>query len=261
MSLTTSPPARVAWIETCSDIINLQEESVATREGGVDRNNKKPAAGNATKNVATREGGVDRNSRVRGRGNGASYVATREGGVDRNVRMVLNEHFAKESPPARVAWIETNGKTGTVREFADVATREGGVDRNTSIDWSCDFWYVATREGGVDRNDIAEGEYKDFFRSPPARVAWIETQKMCPCRFRHRSPPARVAWIETDLKSYIKKSPPSPPARVAWIETSTWISMVWEESVATREGGVDRNRTMLDSFLALSSRHPRGWRG
>ena len=57
----------------------------------------------------------------------------------------------KESPPARVAWIETqisNGRPAPLR----VATREGGVDRN----WRClnknELPPVATREGGVDRN-------------------------------------------------------------------------------------------------------------
>ena len=57
--------------------------SVATREGGVDRNiislleiEVKP--------VATREGGVDRNAQYRPRAVNSSCVATREGGVDRN---------------------------------------------------------------------------------------------------------------------------------------------------------------------------------
>ena len=33
---------------------------------------------------------------------------------------------------------------------------------------------VAPHAGSVDRNDVAEGEYKDFFRSLPTRGAWIE---------------------------------------------------------------------------------------
>ena len=35
---------------------------------------------------------------------------------------------------------------------------------------------VATREGGVDRNLPADDRGQRHRRSPPARVAWIETQ-------------------------------------------------------------------------------------
>ena len=83
--------------------------TVATREGGVDRN-----AGwggvMADAHVATREGGVDRNQhRVTVPHPGLS-VATREGGVDRNVALLYTAPFQPESPPARVAWIETRGR-------------------------------------------------------------------------------------------------------------------------------------------------------
>ena len=37
-SLYTSPPARVAWIETVKNFANINRIRVATREGGVDRN-------------------------------------------------------------------------------------------------------------------------------------------------------------------------------------------------------------------------------
>ena len=57
-----------------------------------------------------------------------------------------------ESPPARVAWIETFLKT-----------------------YQKLLWLVATREGGVDRNDKWEASYTGSDTSPPARVAWIET--------------------------------------------------------------------------------------
>ena len=56
--------------------------------------------------VATREGGVDRNYYPIF----AEYlpvVATREGGVDRNTSEKLYSDDGVESPPARVAWIET----------------------------------------------------------------------------------------------------------------------------------------------------------
>ena len=80
-----SPPARVAWIETPPPRSSARPPSVATREGGVDRNF---------------EGGAE--------GGGLLDVATREGGVDRNKANDNNRYTArKASPPARVAWIET----------------------------------------------------------------------------------------------------------------------------------------------------------
>ena len=56
-----SPPARVAWIETViiSGIYCIA--TVATREGGVDRNAVVPVMPISVCTVATREGGVDRN--------------------------------------------------------------------------------------------------------------------------------------------------------------------------------------------------------
>ena len=56
-------------------------------------------------------------------------VATREGGVDRNTFPGSSTPKKSTSPPARVAWIETQlipGRGGS----RYVATREGGVDRN-----------------------------------------------------------------------------------------------------------------------------------
>ena len=50
------------------------------------------------------------------------------------------------------------------------------MDRNININHpAMRPFYVATREGGVDRN--FGGTYRDAkdIRSPPARVAWIET--------------------------------------------------------------------------------------
>ena len=57
-----------------------------------------------------------------------------------------------ESPPARVAWIETL------------------IRSNSRINRA-----VATREGGVDRNFIVTLANRATAKSPPARVAWIET--------------------------------------------------------------------------------------
>ena len=55
--------------------------------------------------VATREGGVDRNIKFMQYMKGKD-VATREGGVDRNIGHSDQADDGREqSPPARVAWI------------------------------------------------------------------------------------------------------------------------------------------------------------
>ena len=128
-AVTTSPPARVAWIEifSCKDLVWVK--CVATREGGVDRNTACDPARQYVRVVATREGGVDRNQFVGGHGADVRpspparvawiemtgllakalwpTVATREGGVDRNVTRAEFDALRARSPPARVAWIET----------------------------------------------------------------------------------------------------------------------------------------------------------
>ena len=80
--------------------------TVATREGGVDRNStpcmlpeQRPASPPAR--VAWIETSIRRwRWRLRD-------VATREGGVDRNNLLMAMEDEDEQSPPARVAWIET----------------------------------------------------------------------------------------------------------------------------------------------------------
>ena len=76
-----------------------------------------------------------------------------------------------------------------------------------------------------------------------------------------RSPPARVAWIETKRTTKEKDQSGSPPARVAWIETLSVQKSKGHGSVATREGGVDRNSAFVALRMMISCRHPRGWRG
>ena len=56
--------------------------------------------------VATREGGVDRNEAYAVTETSRRAVATREGGVDRNAVSVYAALDRQASPPARVAWIE-----------------------------------------------------------------------------------------------------------------------------------------------------------
>ena len=69
-----------------------------------------------------------------------------------------------------------------------------------------------------------------------------------------KSPPARVAWIETFSSNSLNgKRLLSPPARVAWIETFVQSAHLPLPLVATREGGVDRN---LNNQMAMK-RHRR----
>ena len=83
------------------------------------------------KSVATREGGVDRNTSLSSRHH-SNKVATREGGVDRNRTCEGGKPPFNPSPPARVAWIETLCCQSLIRK-RKVATREGGVDRNVLL--------------------------------------------------------------------------------------------------------------------------------
>ena len=54
------------------------------------------------------------------------------------------------------------------------------------------------------------------------------------------SPPARVVWIEIiAAASSMILFLLSPPARVVWIEITQTGLVAREETVATREGGVD----------------------
>ena len=102
-------------------------------------------------------------------------VATREGGVDRNLYYSRVMRACQQSPPARVAWIETIYAKDSC-PLLNVATREGGVDRNIWHHYTViKHFVVATREGGVDRNLHAGDVHRPGRLSPPARVAWIET--------------------------------------------------------------------------------------
>ena len=107
--------------------------------------------------------------------------------MDRNICWAVIHETGYESPPARVAWIETLGK-GDIGDIPGVATREGGVDRNAGPFFPrARNLAVATREGGVDRNIIGGTMKSKDNRSPPARVAWIETCRyvfLCQGNFR-----------------------------------------------------------------------------
>ena len=56
------------------------------------------------------------------------------------------------------------------------------------------------------------------------------------------SPPARGAWIATCGPARTSGSHTSPPARGAWIATWASLCALPGSWVASREGGVDRNR-------------------
>ena len=66
-----------------------------------------------------------------------------------------------------------------------------------------------------------------------------------------RSPPARVAWIETGRLTRTNRCGQSPPARVAWIETGCAARQCTAHHVATREGGVDRNAKVDDTLSGV----------
>ena len=188
-----SPPARVAWIETFG--------TVSMDVGGM--------------SVATREGGVDRNIRQQRTAIASSRVATREGGVDRNVTSEYNYAFHL------------------------VATREGGVDRNTLWDEQTVRRLVATHEGGVDRNHPCPHSERRARRSPPARVAWIETRCQF-CAQCWQNVATREGGVDRNCL----------PQRLRCLAL-----------VATREGGVDRNAVFAVCVPHQIRRHPRGWRG
>ena len=54
------------------------------------------------------------------------------------------------------------------------------MDRNTPAKTTAEAEAVATREGGVDRNSTETVTQQPQGMSPPARVAWIETQHDLP---------------------------------------------------------------------------------
>ena len=147
----SSPPARVAWIETFRN----RAESALYR-------------------VATREGGVDRNA-VDCKRQPAQLVATREGGVDRNLLAVPCFAVLPPSPPARVAWIETPCCLRTYSKRRSPPARVAWIETGR-LYFFLRHGEVATREGGVDRNMCISQDLVDLGPSPPARVAWIETR-------------------------------------------------------------------------------------
>ena len=155
-----SPPARGAWIATRARSSNptgcngrlprggrgsqrgqdhqiLPGATVASREGGVDRNSLLDLCPDRHRGVASREGGVDRNGITCPKVTDPPVVASREGGVDRNGITCPKV----TDPPV-------------------VASREGGVDRNSPQRDYDDGLPVASREGGVDRNMGRPGNRK-----------------------------------------------------------------------------------------------------
>ena len=127
-----------------------------------------------------------------------------------------------------MAWIETPWLYPEVLLGDGVATREGGVDRNLYRFLVDMVDIVATREGGVDRNVVDGRQVRHGLR---------------------RSPPARVAWIET-LREDFPNSCRSVATREGGVDRNVDVFDVLEARgvVATREGGVDRN---VCSFLQI----------
>ena len=77
-----------------------------------------------------------------------------------------------------------------------------------------------------------------------------------------RSPPARVAWIETRCMA-ICKSEAKVATREGGVDRNSdrLATLNKNHRVATREGGVDRNTALNNTLNNNFRRHPRGWRG
>ena len=99
----------------------------------MDRNDSWTSTHYADYSVATREGGVDRNTRdgVNEDGKTASPPA-RVAWIE-TLQFLCRIIYNIKSPPARVAWIETVVGPEVGRGGEAVATREGGVDRNIAL--------------------------------------------------------------------------------------------------------------------------------
>ena len=119
------------------------------------------------------------------------------------------------------------------------------MDRNSAIvRQKTRIIHVATREGGVDRNMNDFRRLQQTVKSPPARVAWIETFLVIifsrsatvvatreggvdrnaisfvpPCVLKVATREGGVDRNCGGIEKYIRRRM-SPPARVAWIETS-----------------------------------------
>ena len=114
------------------------------------------------------------------------------------------------------------------------------MDRNDTEEGPRRNGEVATREGGVDRNAKSSSHGWTTNRSPPARVAWIETFAPCACLQGWRAVATREGGVDRN------------------IEVGRGAG---KNGVATREGGVDRNTWTKEEIINKASRHPRGWRG
>ena len=221
--ISASPPARGAWIATHTSGGIRPPWDVASRAGGVDRNQPLIALPH-TCSVASRAGGVDRNVYWSGT-EFVRDVASRAGGVDRNSGCHRASCSRTTSPPARGAWIATlsHPKTDNPRW---VASRAGGVDRNTSDTPRWWVFGVASRAGGVDRNTPVP-------RTPPALVSCrlvrgaVDRPDAKPAGSPHRpgfpagagidpagpGSPGRVRWVPAFFPLYRPPPQPLPPGR------------------------------------------------
>ena len=103
----TSPPARVAWIETTASWRQSLTNVVATREGGVDRNLFKGfCTGLVTRwSPPARVAWIETTLSISAAVALSASPPARVAWIETPLRNLKNK--AKESPPARVAWIET----------------------------------------------------------------------------------------------------------------------------------------------------------
>ena len=212
-----SPPARGAWIATPSIRCRTALTVVASREGGVDRNDQ-------TDHIMA--SGM---SSPPARG---AWIATRS---------APGPCSSPWSPPARGAWIATTSRGRCCADTA-VASREGGVDRNPLNVTSGLRPESRLPRGGRGSQPVLRHHPPPAPPSPPARGAWIAT---VPRRTWSRcglSPPARGAWIATHAIARARQTRTRRLPRGG--RGSQLLNLLLESKlvmVASREGGVDRN--------------------
>ena len=199
-------------------------------------------------------------------------VASREGGVDRNMSRPPGSGGARASPPARGAWIATFIRSVSALQ----ASRLPRGGRGSQLLDPVVLGHARGRlpRGGRGSQPVGVDDHGGRAGSPPARGAWIaNTVQSSGSNAASRSPPARGAWIATmrDARSWSSTGSRlprggrgsqhvrfpatyvpfvSPPARGAWIATIRQAGFESPASVASREGGVDRNRDIMYNSAA-----------
>ena len=206
---------------------------------------------------------MDRNSKTDTKETDESGVASREGGVDRN-------HVDKAGLAEAEGRLPRGGR-GSQRIITSVLESVPGSPPARGA------WIATSPDLGGERS--VRG-------SPPARGAWIATPNGGPgSNRRRRSPPARGAWIATSIPPAAQQDPGGRlprggrgsqhrhlfkdlgvgdgrlPRGGRGSQQGCGSHGPLHRSVASREGGVDRNKKVPPLSLMLAGRLPRGGRG